>query len=90
VQPAIRRGYRSAIFTNIDVTGTGTKSKEVVTLVCSDVCTDIMARGTKLVGMSGHSEYFRANVASLSSFDFPARRVGVLLKCASSVPEVVV
>jgi hypothetical protein len=49
----------------IGVTGTGTKSKEVVSLACSDVCTDITATGTHLVGTSGHSEYFRTNIASL-------------------------
>jgi len=62
------------------VTGTGTKSKEVVTLVCSDVCTDITATGTKLVRTSGHSEYFRAIIASLSSLDFPCSKRGSTVK----------
>ncbi len=55
----------------IRVTGTGSKSKKVVSLVCSDVCQNISAAGTHLVGTSGHSQYFCTNIASLSSLDFP-------------------
>jgi polygalacturonase len=58
----------------INVTGTGTKSKEVVTMVCSDFCTDITATGTELVGTNGESEYFCTNIASLSSLDFPCSK----------------
>jgi galacturan 1,4-alpha-galacturonidase len=60
----------------INVTGTGTKGKEAVTFVCSDIRTDITATGTKLVGTSGHSEYFCTNIASLSSLDFPCSAGG--------------
>lgn len=60
----------------IDVTGTGTKKAEVVSLVCSDVCTDITATGTHLVGTGGGSEYFCTNIASLSSLDFPCSPSG--------------
>ncbi|MCJ1313533.1 hypothetical protein MMC25_007212 [Agyrium rufum] len=63
----------------IDVTGTGTKSKEVVSLVCSDVCRDITATGTYLVGTSGSSEYFCTNIASLSSLDFPCSVAGSIV-----------
>ena len=59
----------------INVTGTGTKSEEVVTLVCSDVCNDITATGTKLVGKKG-SEYFCTNIASTAELDFPCLEDG--------------
>jgi galacturan 1,4-alpha-galacturonidase len=42
----------------VDVTGAGTKSKEVETLLCSEICADVTAMGTSLVGTSGESEYF--------------------------------
>jgi polygalacturonase len=64
----------------IIVTGTGTKTKEVVTLVCSDICTDIIATGTKLVGTSRHSEYFCTNIANLPSLDFPCSTGGSIIK----------
>ena len=60
----------------IDVTGTGSKSKEVVSLVCSDICQDITATGTKLVGSSGSSEYFCTNIASTAQLDFPCSPSG--------------
>lgn len=63
----------------IDVTGTGTKSKEVVRLVCSDICADITAVGTHLVGSSGSSEYFCTNIASLGSLDFPCAEAGSIV-----------
>ncbi|KAL9111308.1 MAG: hypothetical protein Q9227_004185 [Pyrenula ochraceoflavens] len=53
----------------IDVTGAGTKSKEVVSLVCSDLCTDITATGTHLVGSSGSSEYFCTNIFQNNQVD---------------------
>lgn len=40
-------------------------------MVCSDVCGDITAVGTKLVGKSGVSQYFCTNIGSLASLDFP-------------------
>ncbi|KAH9213209.1 glycoside hydrolase family 28 protein, partial [Leptodontidium sp. 2 PMI_412] len=72
--------YPSKVLINdihyISVTGTGTKSKEVVSMVCSDICEDITATGTSLVGSSGSSEYFCTNIASLSSLDFPCSVAG--------------
>jgi galacturan 1,4-alpha-galacturonidase len=63
----------------INVTGTGGKSKEVVTLVCSDLCQDITASGTRLVGTSGSSQYFCTNIASMASLDFPCSAAGAVV-----------
>jgi polygalacturonase len=63
----------------INVTGTGSKSKEVVSLVCSDVCQDITATGTRLVGTSGSSQYFCTNIASTASLDFPCNAAGAVV-----------
>lgn len=71
----------------IDVTGTGTKSKEVVSLVCSATCTDITATGTNLVGSSGSSEYFCTNIASLSSLDFPCSSAGSIVSATGSTTK---
>lgn len=68
----------------IDVTGTGSKSKEVVSLVCSDLCQDITATGTKLVGSSGSSEYFCTNIASTASLDFPCSPDGAVVSASGS------
>ncbi|KUJ12430.1 glycoside hydrolase family 28 protein [Mollisia scopiformis] len=66
--------YPSKVLINdihyINVTGTGTKSKEVVSLVCSNVCQGITATGTKLVGASGSAEYVCRNIGSAGSLDF--------------------
>jgi galacturan 1,4-alpha-galacturonidase len=69
----------------INVTGTGAKSKEVVTLACSDVCQDITASGTRLVGTSGSSQYFCTNIASTGSLDFPCSSTGALVSGTSGV-----
>ncbi|KAJ0309702.1 hypothetical protein Brms1b_009096 [Colletotrichum noveboracense] len=61
----------------IDVTGTGGKAAEVVSMVCSDVCQDITATGTKLVGTKGGAEYICKNVASTDKLDFPCSATGV-------------
>jgi galacturan 1,4-alpha-galacturonidase len=79
--------FRSARFIYIDVTGTGTKSKEVVTMVCSDVCEDITATGTDLKGTSGELEYYCAKIASLSSLDFPCFKGGSTVLRASFILE---
>lgn len=63
----------------INVTGTGSKNKEVVSLVCSDVCQDITATGTLLVGSSGSSQYFCTNIASTASLDFPCNAAGAVV-----------
>lgn len=80
--------YPSKVLINdihyIDVTGTGTKSKEVVSLVCSDVCDDITATGTNLVGSSGSSEYFCTNIGSTANLDFPCSPDGSIVSASSS------
>jgi hypothetical protein len=80
--------YPSKVLINdihyIDVTGTGTKNKQVVSLVCSDVCTDITAVGTNLVGKSGSSEYFCTNIASTASLDFPCSAGGSIVSASST------
>lgn len=63
----------------INVTGTGSKSKEVVSMVCSDVCQSITASGTRLVGTSGTSQYFCTNIASTASLDFPCSSAGAVV-----------
>ncbi|KAJ4982576.1 glycoside hydrolase family 28 protein [Stagonosporopsis vannaccii] len=63
----------------IDVTGTGGKSKEVVSLTCSDVCKGITAQGTKLVGTSGSAQYFCTNIASTADLDFPCSAAGAVV-----------
>lgn len=72
--------YPSKVLINdihyINVTGTGTKSKEVVTLVCSDICGNITATGTNLVGSSGRSQYFCTKIGSLTNLDFPCSIAG--------------
>lgn len=72
--------YPSKVLINdihyIDVTGTGSKSEEVVSMVCSDVCGDVTATGTSLKGTSGNSEYFCTNIGSLTSLDFPCSSAG--------------
>jgi polygalacturonase len=68
----------------IDVTGTGSKNKEVVSLVCSDICQDITATGTNLVGSSGNSEYFCTNIASTSSLDFPCSPDGTVVSASTT------
>ncbi|KAH6612125.1 pectin lyase fold/virulence factor [Boeremia exigua] len=67
----------------INVMGTGAKSKEVVSLVCSDVCQDITATGTRLVGTSGSSQYFCVDIASTASLDFPCSAAGAVVSGAS-------
>jgi polygalacturonase len=80
--------YPSLVLINdihyINVTGTGTKSKEVVSLVCSDICEDITATGTYLVGTSGSSEYYCTNIGSLTSLDFPCSVDGSIVSASSS------
>ena len=80
--------YPSLVLINdihyINVTGTGTKSKEVVSLVCSDICEDITATGTHLVGTSGSSEYYCTNIGSLTSLDFPCSVDGSIVSASSS------
>lgn len=68
----------------INVTGTGSKSKEVVSLVCSDICSGITATGTNLVGSSGSSEYFCTNIASLTSLDFPCSAAGSIVSASGT------
>jgi len=68
----------------INVSGTGTKSREVVTLVCSDICSDITAVGTSLVGMTGSSEYYCTNIASTAELDFPCSVDGVIVSASTS------
>ena len=68
----------------IGVTGTGSKSKEVVSLVCSDICQDITATGTKLVGISGSSEYYCTNIASTAQLDFPCSPSGSIVSATKS------
>lgn len=69
----------------INVHGTGSKSKEVVSLVCSAVCQNITATGTRLVGSSGSSQYFCTNIASTSSLDFPCTAAGALVSAPVGV-----
>lgn len=80
--------YPSLVLINdihyINVTGTGTKSKEVVSLVCSDVCDDITATGTDLVGTSGSSEYYCTNIESTADLDFPCSPDGTVVSASSS------
>jgi galacturan 1,4-alpha-galacturonidase len=80
--------YPSKVLINdihyINVTGTGTKSKEVVSMVCSDVCGDITAVGTSLVGTSGSSEYYCTNIGSLTSLDFPCSVAGSVVSSSKS------
>jgi polygalacturonase len=80
--------YPSLVLINdihyIDVTGTGTKNKEVVSLVCSDICDDITATGTDLVGTSGSSEYFCTNIESTADLDFPCSPDGSIVSASSS------
>lgn len=68
----------------INVTGTGGKNKEVVSLVCSDTCQNITASGTRLVGTSGSSQYFCTNIASTSSLDFPCNAAGAVVSGAET------
>ena len=68
----------------INVTGTGTKSKEVVSLVCSDICQDITATGTSLVGTSGSSEYYCTNIASTADLDFPCSSSGSVVSASKT------
>ncbi|GKT51768.1 putative exopolyphosphatase [Colletotrichum spaethianum] len=70
-------GVRISDIHYIDITGTGGKASEVVTMVCSDICDDITATGTKLVGTKGSSEYICQNIASVEKLDFPCSAVGV-------------
>jgi polygalacturonase len=67
----------------INVTGTST-SKEVVSLVCSDICQDITATGTNLVGTSGTSEYYCTNIASTADLDFPCSASGSIVSASKS------
>ena len=59
----IPRVSGSAISIELMETGMGTKSRGIVTWICSDVYTDIKVTETKLVGTSGQSEYFCMNIA---------------------------
>lgn len=74
------KSYPSKVLINdihyINVTGKGSKSKKVVSLVCSDVCEGITAKGTKLVGTSGSGQFFCTNIGSLTSLDFPCSVAG--------------
>ncbi|GKT89524.1 glycoside hydrolase family 28 protein [Colletotrichum tofieldiae] len=70
-------GVRISDVHYIDITGTGGKASEVVTMVCSDVCEDITATGTKLVGTKGSSEYICQNIASVDKLDFPCSASGI-------------
>jgi galacturan 1,4-alpha-galacturonidase len=63
----------------VNITGTGVKSAKVVSLVCSDVCQDITATGTKLLGTKGEAEYICQNVASTAQLDFPCNAAGVFV-----------
>lgn len=63
----------------VNVTGTGSKSKEVVSMMCSDVCGNITAQGTRLVGTSGSSQYFCTNIASTADLDFPCSAAGAVV-----------
>jgi len=63
----------------INVHGSGGKSSAVVWLQCSQICRDITAVGTKLLGTKGNSEYFCANIQSLSSLDFPCSEAGTIV-----------
>jgi polygalacturonase len=80
--------YPSKVLVNdihyINVTGTGTKSKEVVSLVCSDICTDITATGTSLIGTSGSSEYYCTNIASTADLDFPCSAAGSVVSASTT------
>lgn len=71
----------------INVKGTGTKNKEVVSLVCSDICQDITAKGTHLVGSSGSSQYFCTNIASTASLDFPCNAAGAIVSGAPTTTK---
>ncbi len=81
--------YPSKVLINdvhyINVTGTGTKSREVVTMVCSDICGNITASGTNLVGTSGSSEYYCTNIGSLTSLDFPCSSKGSVVGASKSL-----
>lgn len=55
----------------VNVTGTGSKSKKVVSLGCSDICADVTAKGTKLVGSSGKAQYFCSDIEDVGKLDFP-------------------
>ncbi|GKT63350.1 glycoside hydrolase family 28 protein [Colletotrichum tofieldiae] len=70
-------GVRISDVHYIDITGTGGKASEVVTMVCSDICEDITATGTKLVGTKGSSEYICQNIASVDKLDFPCSASGI-------------
>ncbi|KZL71780.1 glycoside hydrolase family 28 protein [Colletotrichum incanum] len=70
-------GVRISDVHYIDITGTGGKASEVVTMVCSDVCDNITATGTKLVGTKGSSEYICQNIASVDKLDFPCNASGI-------------
>ncbi|WYZ36351.1 hypothetical protein EsH8_XIII_000003 [Colletotrichum jinshuiense] len=70
-------GVRISDIHYIDITGTGGKASEVVTMVCSDICDDITATGTKLVGTKGSSEYICQNIASVDKLDFPCSAAGL-------------
>nr|XP_036577236.1 glycoside hydrolase family 28 protein [Colletotrichum truncatum]KAF6784175.1 glycoside hydrolase family 28 protein [Colletotrichum truncatum] len=70
-------GVRISDIHYIDITGTGGKASEVVNMVCSDICNDITATGTKLVGTKGNSEYICKNIASVDKLDFPCSATGV-------------
>ncbi|KAF9871494.1 glycoside hydrolase family 28 protein [Colletotrichum karsti] len=70
-------GVRIADVHYVNVAGTGGKASEVVSMVCSDVCEDITATGTRLVGTKGTSEYICKNIASVDKLDFPCSATGV-------------
>ncbi|KAF3314496.1 hypothetical protein TWF173_004579 [Orbilia oligospora] len=63
----------------INVQGTGSKSSEVVDLECTQICDDITAAGTKLVGTKGTSEFICVNIASTAELDFPSNLSGVTM-----------
>ncbi|EPS37592.1 hypothetical protein H072_8720 [Dactylellina haptotyla CBS 200.50] len=61
----------------INVQGTGSKSTEVVDMECSQICDNISATGTKLVGTKGTAEFICVNIASTAQLDFPCDASGV-------------
>jgi Glycosyl hydrolases family 28 len=70
----------------ISVTGSGTKSYEVVTMVCSQECTDITATGTDLKGTKG-SEYICSNIESTADLDFPCDADGVTIVSSKTAEQ---
>lgn len=53
-------------------------------MVCSDICGDITATGTSLVGTSGSSEYYCTNIGSLTSLDFPCSVAGSVVSASTT------